>query len=61
MIEKVISGGQDGADQAGLYAAQILSIPTGGWAAKNFMTESGPRPDLAELFGLIDVGLTYDQ
>lgn len=46
MIEKVISGGQTGADQAALYAAVRLNIPTGGWAPRKFMTELGPRPNL---------------
>jgi hypothetical protein len=47
----VISGGQTGADQGGLYAARLLHIKTGGWIPKGFRTERGSEPDLAA-FGL---------
>ncbi len=45
-LQKVISGGQTGADQAGLKIAKALNIPTGGWLPKGCMTLEGPRPDL---------------
>jgi hypothetical protein len=41
MIERVISGGQTGTDQAALRAAHAAGIPTGGWAPKGWLTE-GP-------------------
>ena len=44
MIEKIISGGQTGADQAALDAAIILGIPHGGWIPRGRMTENGPLP-----------------
>ena len=44
MIEKIISGGQTGADQAGLDAAIELGIPHGGWTPKGRKTEAGPLP-----------------
>ena len=44
MIEKIISGGQTGADQAGLDAAIELGIPHGGWIPKGRKTEEGPLP-----------------
>ena len=47
MIERVISGGQTGADQAGLAVAKRLGIPTGGCMPKGWLTEAGPRPDFA--------------
>lgn len=50
MIEKVISGGQTGADQAGWRAAKALGIPTGGWMPLGLRTEDGSRPDLARLY-----------
>lgn len=50
--QKVISGGQTGADQAGLMAARRFGIPTGGWMPKGFQTTSGPAPELAREFGL---------
>lgn len=52
MIEKVISGGQIGADIAGLRAATSLKIPTGGWMPKKFQTLLGPMPELELTHGL---------
>jgi putative molybdenum carrier protein len=42
----IISGGQTGADQGGLYAAEWLGIPTGGWIPKGWRTDNGPDPEL---------------
>lgn len=50
-IEKVISGGQTGADQAAWRAAKRFGLATGGWMPKGFLTEDGPRPGYAELYG----------
>jgi hypothetical protein len=44
MIEKIISGGQTGADRAALDAAIKLGIPHGGWVPKGRLTENGPLP-----------------
>lgn len=52
MIAKVISGGQTGADQAGLKAAKELGIPTGGWAPKHYYTEKGFEEWLKNEYGL---------
>ena len=52
MVERVISGGQTGADQAGLAAAKKLGISTGGYMPKGWRTERGPRPDFAAEYGL---------
>lgn len=52
LVEKIISGGQTGADQAALYTARMLNIPTGGMAPKGWITEDGPEPAL-ESYGLI--------
>lgn len=41
MIERIISGGQTGADQGGLQAALDLEIKTGGTAPKGWRTETG--------------------
>jgi hypothetical protein len=51
IIQRVISGGQTGADQAGWRAAKAFSIPCSGWMPKGFLTEDGPRPEFAELYG----------
>jgi hypothetical protein len=50
-LRKVISGGQCGADRAGITAARDHQIKTGGFAPHGWRTHHGPRPDLAE-FGL---------
>jgi hypothetical protein len=49
---RVVSGGQTGADQAGLIAARRFGIPTGGWMPKDYLTSTGPAPNLAREFGL---------
>lgn len=54
MIEKIISGGQIGADIAGLRAAASLGITTGGWIPKGFKTLLGSMPELALTYGLVE-------
>ena len=56
---KIISGGQTGADQAGLIAAKSLGIETGGHLPSNCMTETGPNYSLVEMFGCVDSGTNY--
>lgn len=51
-IEKIISGGQTGADQAGLLAAEELGIQTGGTAPLGYRTETGVNLELRDRFGL---------
>src|SRR3990167_6829696 len=41
MIEKIISGGQTGADQAALKIATESGIPVGGWCPKGGLDENG--------------------
>ena len=48
----VRSGAQTGADVAGLWAAKLFGIPTGGWAPKGFITLDGPHPEMATTFGI---------
>jgi len=50
--KKVVSGGQTGADQAGLIAACRFGMPTSGWMPCGFETSDGPNPQLAEKYGL---------
>tara|TARA_Y100000310_G_C20466958_1_gene708125 strand:+ start:272 stop:721 length:450 start_codon:yes stop_codon:yes gene_type:complete len=57
-VTKVISGGQTGADQAGLTAAMTLGLETGGWVSVGFRTENGPFRGLATL-GLQEHGRGY--
>ena len=49
MIEKIISGGKTGADQAALDAAIKLGIFHGGWIPKGRITEDGTLPDKYKL------------
>ena len=52
MLLKVISGGQTGADFAGLVAAKAIGLQTGGCMPKGYKTLQGPRPDYRELFDI---------
>lgn len=53
LLPKIISGGQNGVDQAALRAAKKLGLVTGGTAPKGWRTLDGPAPELAK-FGLIE-------
>ena len=55
-LNKVISGGQTGADIAGLIAAKKSNIRTGGTAPKGYKTEDGSNMELKTIYGLIDKG-----
>lgn len=49
----LISGGQTGADLAGLVAGRVMGLQTGGEAPKGWKTEKGTQPILAE-YGLTE-------
>lgn len=51
-IEKIISGGQTGADRAGLDAAMEPGIPVGGYCPKGCLAEDGTVPDKYPLIEL---------
>jgi len=53
-VTKIISGGQDGADQMGIRIGQQLGLKTGGVAPSGFATSSGAAPWLQEV-GLREV------
>jgi len=57
MIEKVITGGQSGAEQAAWAAARRAGIATGGYMPRGFATEEGPEPRLGALYGAIEFPL----
>jgi hypothetical protein len=42
MIRKIVSGGQTGADRAGLDVARRWDFPYGGWCPKGRRAEDGP-------------------
>jgi len=52
-ILKIISGGQTGADLAGLVAGKALGLKTGGTAPYNWMTAEGEKQALLTDFGLV--------
>ena len=49
----LVSGFQTGADLGGIAAAYNFGIETGGHIPKGFLTEYGPKPELAQ-FGAIE-------
>lgn len=49
MIERIISGGQTGADRGGLDAAIELGIAHGGWCPKGRLAEDGRVPSAYQL------------
>src|SRR4051812_27916173 len=57
ILDRVVTGGQTGADQAGWRAARAAGIPTGGWMTRWFLTEAAdgrgdePHPEFAALSG----------
>lgn len=60
MLSRVISGGQTGADEAGLIAAKLYGLDTGGFMPDGFKTRLGDRPEFKNLYGCIAMpGATY--
>jgi hypothetical protein len=55
MIRRVISGGQTGADMAGLRAARVCGLESGGTAPCGWRTERGNDLRLRD-FGLVESG-----
>ena len=53
---RIHSGGQTGADLAGLWVAKKMGLPTGGLAPSDYKTLVGNKPALKELFGLKAAG-----
>lgn len=51
-LERVISGGQTGADRAALVAARAVGVPTGGWMPKGFLAHDGTHPEFATRYGV---------
>ncbi len=50
MLVKIISGGQTGADRAGLEAAKTAGLQTGGTMPKGYKAHDGYHPHFAELY-----------
>lgn len=54
-LERLITGGQTGADLGALKAAKAHGMATGGMIPLGYLTEDGPRPEFAELYGLVEM------
>lgn len=54
ILNKVISGGQTGADIAGLKAAKECNIITGGYLPKGCRTLDGPKPEYILEYNMIE-------
>lgn len=54
MLTKVISGGQTGADRAGLKAAAAAGLETGGWMPKGFIALDGNHPEFAGMYKIVE-------
>ena len=52
-LRQVISGGQTGADQAGLFAAEEFGLETGGHMPAGFKTLRGDMPEFGNRFGIL--------
>lgn len=52
-LSRIISGGQTGADRAGLEVAKRLGYETGGTVPRGYKTSTGPDPALKE-FGVVE-------
>jgi hypothetical protein len=51
-LERVISGGQTGADRGALAAARAAGIRTGGWMPAGFLAHDGKHLEFAELYAM---------
>lgn len=53
-LTTLISGGQDGADRAGLVVGRALGYTTGGLVPRGCRTERGPAPELVTIYGCVE-------
>lgn len=60
MLDKIISGGQTGADQAAWRAAETCGVSTGGWMPNGFLTDDGPHPEFAQRYAAADLPAESD-
>jgi hypothetical protein len=54
MIERVVAGGEAGAEQGAWAAARRAGVATGGYMRRGFQTEAGPAPRLGQLHGAVE-------
>ncbi len=53
-LEKIVSGGQTGADIGGILAAVDKGLKTGGVLPNGWRTQDGAKPEYAELYGMTE-------
>lgn len=58
-VKKIVSGGQTGADQAGLEIAKELKLNTGGFIPIGCVTAKGPMMRLLKDYNLTEIGGSY--
>jgi hypothetical protein len=51
MLDRVLTGGQSGAEQAAWRTAKAFGVLTGGWMPSGFLTDEGPHPEFAQEYG----------
>jgi hypothetical protein len=61
MLEKIVSGGETGADQAGWRAAKAFGLVTGGWVPKGFLNDDGPHPEFVQQWGAVELPAESEQ
>jgi hypothetical protein len=57
MLEKIISGGRSGAEQAACRAARMFGVPSGGRMPSGLATEDGPNDEFAVPHGATELPL----
>jgi hypothetical protein len=55
MLDRIITAGQTGAEQAAWRAAKAFGVPVGGWMPSEFLTEDGSHPEFAEEYGTAEL------
>ena len=58
-LQEVWSGGQNGANIAGLRAAKAVGLKTGGWMPKGYRTKGGDHPEYAGMYGVRQIDLKH--
>ena len=60
MLEKIISGGESGADRAAWRAARAFGVAAGGWMRKGFLADDGYHPEFAAQFSAAELPIDSD-
>jgi Circularly permutated YpsA SLOG family len=55
MLDKIVSGGETGANQAAWQSAKAVGLRTGGWMRTGFSTDDGSHPEFAREFAAAEL------